>query len=70
MLAPDAAREAYEAAAHECENGPEGDEPSEATLVTNCWLYTVNTFAPEVARELALSERADLIDVCFPPELA
>lgn len=60
------AQNAYDEAAHVCDNGPEdgwGDDPS---IVTNCWLGWVDTSDPEIAKRSALSGHAIILRACFP----
>lgn len=63
-----AAREYYDQAAYVCREEPDDSPGGDLSIVTNCWLYEVATDDPAIAQELALSERAKLLAVCFSPE--
>ncbi len=65
LASPDA-QDAYDEAAHVCDNGP-GDGPGDdPAIVTNCWLGWVDTSDPEIAKQSALSGHALIIRACFP----
>jgi hypothetical protein len=62
------ARSYYNQAAHVCMEEPDTSLGGDPSIVTNCWLYSTDAQGCQAAREAALSERAMLIAVCFPPE--
>jgi hypothetical protein len=64
----DEARSYYDQGVHVCMEEPDDTPGSDPSIVTNCWLYSTDAVGNEAAQEAALSERALLMAVCFPPE--
>lgn len=62
------ARRYFDQAHHVCWEEPDDTPGGDQSIVSNCWLYMVRTSDPARAEELALSERAELLEVCFPRE--
>jgi hypothetical protein len=58
----------YDQAAYVCMEEPDTTPGGDPTIVTNCWLYSADVLEFNTARDAALSGRAKLIAVCFPPE--
>lgn len=59
---PDA-RPFYEVAAKVCMDGP--DDDTGPYVISNSWLWSVNTTDEDVARNMALSGSGQLIEVVF-----
>jgi hypothetical protein len=62
------ARSYFDQGVYVCMEEPDDTPGSDPSIVTNCWLYSTDAVRNETAREAALSERALLMAVCFPPE--
>jgi hypothetical protein len=64
----DQAKRYYAAAEHVCWNEPNDTPGTDSSLVTNCWLWAVDSDDPVAAAGTAFSHRATLLAGIFPPK--
>lgn len=62
------ARSCYDDCAHVCMEGPDESAGADPSIVTNCWLYSVEAAdAGSAKRQLMLGNMV-LIEACFPTD--
>lgn len=51
-----------------CMDGPDDSLGGDPSIVTNCWLYSVDAADDESAKRVVIQGGGVLIAVCFPPD--
>lgn len=62
----DEARSYYDLAYWICWNEPDDGFYGDPSIVTNCWLYSVQAASLQEANRMAFSERPVCLAACFP----